>query len=50
MIHSCLRFQHLDLSFCKITNITIEKIAKSCFNLKYFNLKGYYKISKKVVD
>ena len=50
VIHSCPRLQHLDLSFCKITDITIEKIARSCFNLKYFNLRGCYKISKKAID
>ncbi|CAI2190572.1 15499_t:CDS:2, partial [Funneliformis geosporum] len=29
IIHSCLRFQQLDLSYCEITDITIEEIAKS---------------------
>ncbi|CAI2191918.1 19399_t:CDS:2, partial [Funneliformis geosporum] len=42
--------QQLNLSFCKITDITIEEIARSCLNLKYLNLEGCYKISKKVVD
>src|SRR5204862_8295823 len=37
-------------SFCKITDITIEEIARSCINLKYLNLRGCYKISKKAVD
>ena len=50
VICSCPRLQHLDLSFCKITNITIEEIARSCFNLKYLDLEGCYKISKKAVD
>ncbi len=50
IICSCLRFQQLDLDFCQITDITIEEITSSCFNLKYLNLKGYYKISKKAID
>ncbi len=50
VICSCPRLQHLDLSFCKITNITIEEIARSCPNLKYLNLGGCYKISKEAVD
>ena len=44
------RLQHLDLSFCEISDITIEKIAKSCPNLKYLDLKGCYSISKEAVD
>src|SRR6266496_2321240 len=50
IIHSCPRLQHLDLSFCKITDITIEEIARSCFNLKYLKLRRCYKISKKAID
>ena len=50
VICSCPRLQHLDLSFCEISDITIEEIARSCSNLKYLNLKGYYSISKKSVD
>ena len=56
VIHFCSRFQHLDLSFCKITDITIEEISakrldgRSYLNLKYFNLRGCYKISKVAVD
>ncbi|RIA85302.1 hypothetical protein C1645_830982 [Glomus cerebriforme] len=50
IIHSCPRLQHLDLSFCKISNITIKEIARSCLNLKFFNLRGCYNISKKAVD
>ena len=29
-IHSCPRLQHLNLSFCKITDVTIEEIVSSC--------------------
>ncbi|GES83078.1 hypothetical protein GLOIN_2v1790945 [Rhizophagus clarus] len=50
VIRSCPRLWHLDLSFCKISNITIEEIARSCLNLKYLNLRGCYKISKEAVD
>ena len=50
IICSYLRFQHLNFSFCKITNITIKEIAGSCFNLKYLNLEGCSNISKEAVD
>src|ERR1044072_4256802 len=50
IIRSCPRLQHLDLSFCKITDVIIREIACSCLNLKYLDLKGCYKISKKAVD
>src|SRR5436305_10362412 len=50
IIHSCLRLQHLNLSFCKITDVTIKEIVSSCLNLKYLDLKGCYKISKEAVD
>ena len=50
VIHSCPRLQQLDLSFCKITDIAIEEIAKSCHNLKYLNLRGCDKISKEAID
>ena len=50
VIRSCLRLQHLNLSFCKITDMTIEEIVSSCLNLKYLDLEGCYKISKKLVD
>ncbi|CAI2190615.1 4888_t:CDS:1, partial [Funneliformis geosporum] len=50
IIHFCLRLWQLNLSYCEITDITIEEIAKSCLNLKYLNLRGCYKISKKAVD
>src|SRR5579871_2719623 len=47
VIRSCPGLQHLDLSFCKISNITIEEIARSCLNLKYLNLRGVIKLVKK---
>jgi len=50
IICSCPKLKQLNLSFCKITNITIEEIASSCLNLKYFNLERCYKISKEVVN
>ena len=50
IIRSCPRLQELVLSFCEITDVIIGKIACSCLNLKYFDLKGYYKISKEAVD
>ncbi|GBC07756.1 hypothetical protein RclHR1_07680010 [Rhizophagus clarus] len=50
VIRSCPRLQQLDLSFCQITDITIEEIARSCPNLKYLDLKGCYKISKGAVN
>ena len=50
VIRSCPRLQQLDLSFCKITDIAIEEIAKSCHNLKYLNLRGCDKISKEAMD
>ncbi|UZO05907.1 uncharacterized protein OCT59_026245 [Rhizophagus irregularis] len=49
-IHSCPNLQHLNLSFCGITDKTIEEIARSCYILKYLNLRGCYKISKGVVN
>src|SRR6266496_6756974 len=49
-IHSCPNLQHLNLSYCGITDITIEEIGRSCPNLKYLNLEGCYKISKEAVD
>jgi hypothetical protein len=50
VIRSCPRLQHLDLSFCEITNITIEEAVSSCLNLKYLKLEGCYKISKEAID
>src|SRR3954468_18308620 len=49
IIRSCLRLQHLNLNFCKITDVTIEEIVSSCLNLKYLDLEGCYKISKEAV-
>src|SRR5581483_3866022 len=50
VICSCPRLQQLDLSYCEITDITIEEITRSCPNLKYLNLRGCYKISKEAID
>ncbi len=50
VICSCPRLQQLDLSYCEITDITIEEIARSCLNLKYLNLEGCNNISKEAVD
>ena len=50
VIRSCPRLQQLDLSYCKITDVTIEEITSSCLNLKYLDLEGCYNISKKAVD
>jgi hypothetical protein len=57
VIRSCPKLRHLDLSFCKITDITIKEIARSCPNLKYLNLRGCYIvgyptyiISKEAID
>ena len=50
VIRSCTRLQQFDLSYCVITDITIEEIARSCLNLKYLDLEGYYNISKEAVD
>ncbi|GET67369.1 uncharacterized protein OCT59_022632 [Rhizophagus irregularis] len=50
VIRSCPRLQHLDLSFCKITDITIKEIAGSCLNIKYLNLEGCNNISKEAID
>ncbi|CAI2194889.1 12821_t:CDS:1, partial [Funneliformis geosporum] len=40
VIRSCLRLQHLELGYCKITNTTIKEIARSCLNLKFLDLNG----------
>jgi hypothetical protein len=50
IIRSSLKLQHLDITFCEITDITIKEIAKSCLNLKYLNLQGCNNISKEAVD
>ncbi|RGB24049.1 hypothetical protein C1646_773623 [Rhizophagus diaphanus] len=44
------RLQHLSLTFCQITDITIKEIAGSYLNLKYLNLEGCSNISKEAVD
>ncbi len=49
-IHSCPNLQHLNLSFCKITDITIKEISCSCLNLKYLNLEGCANITKEAID
>jgi len=50
VVRSCPRLQQLDLTSCRITDLTIEEIARSCHNLKYLNLMGCYKISKGAVN
>jgi hypothetical protein len=50
IIRSSPKLQHLDFTFCEITDITIKEIARSCLNLKYLKLKGCYKISKEAID
>jgi len=53
IIYSCLRLQHLDLSYYEVTNEIIKKIACSYLNLKYLNLKRYdniNNISKEAVN
>ena len=49
IIRSSPKFWHLDIFFCEITDMTIKEVARSCFNLKYINLRRYY-ISKEVLD
>jgi hypothetical protein len=49
IIRSCPRFQHINLFFCRISDITIEEIASSCFKLKYLDLRGCVNISKEAV-
>ncbi|CAI2195622.1 6668_t:CDS:2, partial [Funneliformis geosporum] len=44
------KLQHLDITFCEITDITIKEIARSCLNLKYLNLEGCDNISKEAID
>ncbi|RIB00681.1 hypothetical protein C2G38_2301332 [Gigaspora rosea] len=57
VVRSCPRLKQLDLSYCRITDKTIEEIARSCPNLKYLNLRGCYIvgyptyiISKEAID
>jgi hypothetical protein len=49
-IHSCPNLQHLNLSFCGITDVTIKEISHSCLNLKYLNLEGCANITKEAID
>ncbi|PKK58969.1 hypothetical protein RhiirC2_857556 [Rhizophagus irregularis] len=49
-IHSCPNLQHLNLSFCGITDVTIKEISRSCLNLKYLNLEGCANITKEAID
>ncbi|CAI2197909.1 8315_t:CDS:2, partial [Funneliformis geosporum] len=44
------KLQHLNITFCEITDIIIKKIASSCLNLKYLNLEGCDNISKEAID
>ena len=50
VICSCPKLQQLDLSFYRITDITIKEIASLCLNLKYFKLERSDNISKEAVD
>ncbi|CAI2188223.1 15852_t:CDS:2, partial [Funneliformis geosporum] len=49
-IHSCPNLQHHNLSFCRITDVTIKEISHSCLNLKYLNLEGCANITKEAID
>uniref|UniRef100_U9TFS9 RNI-like protein n=1 Tax=Rhizophagus irregularis (strain DAOM 181602 / DAOM 197198 / MUCL 43194) TaxID=747089 RepID=U9TFS9_RHIID len=42
--------QHLDLSYCEVTNEIIKEIAYSCLNLKYLNLDECNNISKEAIN
>ncbi|PKK55243.1 hypothetical protein RhiirC2_802976 [Rhizophagus irregularis] len=48
IIHSCLRLQHFEFSYCEFTNEIIKEIASSCLNLKYLKLEGC-DVSKKAI-
>ncbi|RHZ85677.1 hypothetical protein Glove_63g104 [Diversispora epigaea] len=50
IICSCFKFQHFELGFCDIFDITIKEITCLCFNLKYLDLNSCENISKKVFD
>ncbi|CAG8792529.1 9699_t:CDS:2, partial [Racocetra fulgida] len=49
VIRSCPKLQHLNLSFCEISNVTIKEIARSCLSLKFLDLEECKNISKKNV-
>ena len=50
VIHFCPNLQHLNLSFCGITDVTIKEISRSCLYLKYLNLEGCANITKEAID
>ncbi|PKY59766.1 hypothetical protein RhiirA4_550460 [Rhizophagus irregularis] len=50
IIHSCPRLQHLDFSYCGVTNEIIKEIGSSCLNLKYLKLEGCDIVSKEAID
>ncbi|CAI2197647.1 86_t:CDS:1, partial [Funneliformis geosporum] len=50
IIRSSPKLQHLDITFCEITNITIKEIASLCLNLKYLNLEWCDNISKEAIN
>ena len=50
IIHSCPRLQHLEFSYCEVTNEIIKEIASSCLNLKYLKLEGCDNVSKEAID
>ena len=50
IIHFCPRLQHLEFSYCEVTNEIIKKIAGSCLNLKYLKVEGCDIVIKEVVD
>ncbi|RGB29806.1 hypothetical protein C1646_766160 [Rhizophagus diaphanus] len=50
IIHSCTRLQHLDFSYCGVTNEIIKEIGSSCLNLKYLKLEGCDIVSKEAID
>ena len=50
MLYVPIQLQHLNLSCCNITSMTIKEIARSCLNLKFLDLDGCENISKKAMD
>ncbi|RGB25040.1 hypothetical protein C1646_772278 [Rhizophagus diaphanus] len=50
IIHFCPRLQHLDFSYCGVTNEIIKEIGSSYLNLKYLKLKGCDIVSKEAID